>query len=76
MSWGGRQPLLRDSIVLDDSLGEFDVPATMLYVPGEGRGEWLNGPKWVNKRGRRVLEKDMSLKLGQVIRNVFAPGMT
>ena len=73
LSWGGRQPVLRDSIVLDGSLGDFNTPAKMFYVPRKGSGEWLNGPKWVHRRCRGVRAKDMSLKPGHVIHNVFGP---
>lgn len=73
LSWGGKQPRLRESIVLPGTLGEFSVPATMLYVPRKGRGQWKRGPKWVAKRCAGVREKDMSLKEGQTISNIFNP---
>ena len=73
LSWGGKQPRLRESTVLPGTLGEFSVPATMLYVPRKGRGQWKRGPKWVAKRCTGVREKDMSLKEGQTISNIFNP---
>ena len=71
LSWGGKQPLLRDSTVLPGTLGEFSVPAKMYYVPGKGIGEWEGGHKWVTKRCAGARQKDMSLKPGQPITNVF-----
>ena len=45
----------------------------MYYIPKKGRGEWKNGPKWVKSRCRGARERDMSLKPGQAISNVFGP---
>lgn len=73
MSWGGKQPLLRKSTVVADSLGNFDVPAKMFYIPDKGSGQWKNGPKWVGRRCRGARELDLSLKTGDVIHNVFQP---
>ena len=73
MSWGGKQPLLRTSTVLTDSLGKFTSPAKMFYVPRKGCGQWKNGPKWVDRRCRGAKELDLSLKPNDVIHNVFQP---
>ena len=45
----------------------------MYYIPKKGRGEWKNGPKWVKSRCPGARERDMSLKPGQDISNVFRP---
>ena len=73
LSWGGKQPKLRDSTVLPGGLGEFTVPAKMYYIPRKGTGEWVRGPKWVKERCRGAREKNMALKPGQRITNVFGP---
>ena len=73
MSWGGKQPLLRNSSVLEDSLGSFKFPAKMFYIPKKGSGQWKNGPKWVDMHCRGAKEKDLSLKPNDVIYNVFQP---
>ena len=73
MSWGGKQPLLRKSTVLTDSLGNFHVPAKMFYIPKKGSGQWKDGPKWVGRRCRGAKELDLSLKPDDVIHNVFQP---
>ena len=73
MSWGGKQPLLRNSSVLEDSLGNFKFPAKMFYIPKKGSGQWKNGPKWVDRRCRGAKEIDLSLKRNEVIYNVFQP---
>ena len=71
MSWGGKQAKLRDSTVLPDSFG--DSKPKMHFIPGKGRGEWQDGPKWVDGPCRGAVEKDMSLKTGDKITHVFGP---
>ena len=73
LNWGGKQTKLRDSTVLPGVLGEFAVPAKMHYVPRQGTGEWEHGPKWVKERCRGSRMKNMALKPGQQISNVFGP---
>ena len=73
MYWGGKQRLLRDSTVLAGTLGNYNVPAKMYYIPKKGTGDWKNGPKWVTKPGRHTKEMDMSLKEGQTVSAVFGP---
>ena len=71
MSWGGSQTVFRDSTVLPDSLGDADVK--MYFIPGKGRGQWKDGPKWVDGPCPGAVEKDMSLKTGDKISHVFGP---
>ena len=73
LSWGGKQRKLRDSTVIPGVLSKFDVPAKMHYIPKEGTGEWDKGHKWVEKRCAGSRQKNMALKPGQRIRNVFGP---
>ena len=73
LAWGGKQPVLRDSSVLEGCLGNYDLPATMYYIPRKGRGDWKGGPKWVDGPCAGAKKKDMSLKTGQKITNVFGP---
>ena len=69
MSWGGKQAKLRESTVLPDSLG--DSKPKMYFIPGKGRGEWKDGPKWVDGPCRGAVEKDMSYTSGDKISHVF-----
>ena len=71
MTWGDKQALLRDSTVLPDSLGNSD--AKMYFIPGKGRDQWKNGPKWVADPCPGAVEKNMSLKTGDKISHVFGP---
>ena len=45
----------------------------MYYIPRKGRGEWRGGPKWVDGPCAGARKKNMSLKIGQKINNVFGP---
>ena len=45
----------------------------MYYIPGKGTGQWKNGPKWVDKPCAGSREKNMALKPGQRISNIFGP---
>ena len=63
--------MLRESTVLRDSLG--DSKPKMYFIPGAGRGEWQDGPKWVDGPCPGAVEKDMSLKTGDKISHVFGP---
>ena len=71
MYLGGKQAKLRESTVLPDSLG--DSKPKMYYIPGKGRGEWQDGPKWVDGPCPGAVEKDMSLRTGRKISHVFGP---
>ena len=71
MSWGGKQAVFRDSTVLPDSVG--DSTAKMYFIPGQGSGEWIDGPKWVDGPCPGAVEKDMLLKSGDKISHVFGP---
>ena len=69
--WGGRQIGLRDSKLVKGCVG--NIVAVMYYLPGQGVGEWQNGPKWVPEGTNGAVEKVCTLKDGDIDHGQFQP---
>ena len=69
--WGGRQIGLRDSKLVKGCVG--NIAAVMYYLPGEGVGEWQNGPRWVPEGTDGAVTKVFTLKDGDVDHGRFQP---
>lgn len=67
--WGGRQIGVRDSEIIDGCIGK--MPAVLWYLPGEGTGEWEDGPKWVPVGTKNAVCKVFTLKVGDIDHRVF-----
>ena len=63
---------VRDSVLLTGCVGNKE--AVMWYLPGQGVGEWKNGPMWVVEGTEGALEKRFTLHDGEVDYGKFQPG--